>query len=148
MYASALPRDVFWDTVYYYYYYYYTTTTTTTTTTTAAATTTTTTTATTTLLIRVLQLLLQVHYRHVWNRYDDLMLMFFSLTFMCWGASAVDVLTNDELKLERPLWSQYDPRLIGELVFAISNLLAIIRLLFFFQITQAIGPLQVSHGNF
>jgi len=73
------------------------------------------------------------------------MLMFFSLTFICWGASAVDVYSNDEADLERPLWSQYDPHLIGELVFAVANLLAIIRLLFFFQITQAIGPLQVSY---
>jgi len=73
------------------------------------------------------------------------MLLFFSFTFICWGVSAADVVVNDEIDLERPLWSQYDPRLIGELVFAVANLLAIIRLLFFFQITQAIGPLQVYH---
>ena len=79
----------------------------------------------------------------MWNRYDDVMLLFFSFTFICWGASAADVVMNDEVNLERPLWSQYDPHLIGELVFAIANLLAIIRLLFFLQITQAIGPLQV-----
>jgi len=72
------------------------------------------------------------------------MLLFFSLTFICWGASAADVVANDELDLERPLWSQYDPRLISELLFAVANLLAIIRLLFFLQITQAIGPLQVG----
>ena len=72
------------------------------------------------------------------------MLTFFSFTFICWGASAADVTVNDEVDLERPLWSQYDPRLIGDLVFAVANLLAIIRLLFFFQITQAIGPLQVN----
>jgi len=86
----------------------------------------------------------QVHYRHIWNRYDDLMLLLFTLTFICWGASAADVANNDELSLERPLWSQYDPHIIGELVFAVANLLAIIRLLFFFQITQAIGPLQAQ----
>jgi len=71
------------------------------------------------------------------------MLVLFSLTFICWGASAADVLLNDEVHLERPLWSQYDPHLIAELVFAVANLLAIVRLLFFFQITEAIGPLQV-----
>jgi len=86
----------------------------------------------------------QVHYRHVWNRYDDLMLICFSLTFVCWIASGVDVIANDEIDLERPLWSQYDARLIGELVFAVANLLAIIRVLFFLQITQAIGPLRVT----
>jgi len=80
----------------------------------------------------------------VWNRYDDVMLLFFLLTFLCWGASVADVVVKDEVELERPLWSQYDPHLIGDLVFAVANLLAIIRLLFFFQITQAIGPLQVS----
>jgi len=88
--------------------------------------------------------MIQVHYRHVWNRYDDLMLVFFSFTFICWGASAADVVINDEVDLERPLWSQYDPRLVSELVFAVANLLAVIRLLFFLQITQAIGPLQAS----
>jgi len=83
----------------------------------------------------------------VWNRYDDVMLMFFSVTFICWGASAYDVVENSEVNLERPLWSQYDPRLISELVFAVANLLAVIRLLFFLQITQAIGPLQVRSAT-
>lgn len=89
-------------------------------------------------------LYVQVHYRHVWNRYDDIMLLLFSATFICWGALVVYVVDHDEIGLERPLWRQYDPQLIGELIFAVANLLAIIRLLFFFQITQAIGPLQVA----
>jgi len=75
------------------------------------------------------------------------MLLLFTLTFVCWAASAVDVTHHDDIDLERPLWSQYDPRLVGELVFAVANLLAVIRLLFFFQITQAIGPLQVASGQ-
>ena len=75
------------------------------------------------------------------------MLMLFTATFICWAASAVDVVHNDDVDLERPLWSQHDPHLVGELVFAVANLLAIIRLLFFFQITQAIGPLQVTPGG-
>jgi len=79
----------------------------------------------------------------VWNRYDDVILALFSLTFICWRASAADVLLNVEVHLERPLWSQYDPHHIAELVFAVANLLAIVHLLFFFQITEAIGPLQM-----
>ncbi|KAF0299960.1 Transient receptor potential-gamma protein [Amphibalanus amphitrite] len=82
-----------------------------------------------------------------WHWYDTITLCFFYLAFVCWAVSAYDVRHYDNVHLERKFWHQYDPTLVGESFSAVANILAFIKLLYVFQLSATLGPLQISLGK-
>ena len=89
----------------------------------------------------------QMYLRHGWNLYDIAMIVSFMLTFVFWYLSWVDVNSHGMADQPRPMWSQNDPRLIGEAFYASACVMAIVKLTFFMQITSYFGPLQVRYIN-
>src|SRR2546425_313794 len=81
---------------------------------------------------------------NAWNIYDVLMLSLFTATFICWGLASTKVAFHPvTASLPRYYWWEYDCRLVGEALYAYAILLAFPRLLFYMQINDQIGPLQV-----
>ncbi|XP_033119925.1 short transient receptor potential channel 4-like isoform X2 [Anneissia japonica] len=50
-------------------------------------------------------------------------------------------------KCEREFWSAWDPTLISEAMFAVANILSMLRLVYFFTANSHLGPLQISLGR-
>ena len=71
----------------------------------------------------------------------------FLTAFACWGWAALDVKWNDHVTLPRKYWSEYDPTIIGEALYAIATILAFGKLIYFFQIGNHLGPLQVRDNT-
>ncbi|XP_037079458.1 short transient receptor potential channel 3-like [Pollicipes pollicipes] len=82
-----------------------------------------------------------------WHWYDTIMLCFFYLAFVCWAVSGYDVRHYNNVHLHRKFWHQYDPTLVGESFTAVANILAFIKLLYVFQLSATLGPLQISLGK-
>ena len=90
---------------------------------------------------------LKRHFAQWWNLYDIVMLSAFVSTFAMWYLAEHDANRKENHQLDRKLWEGNDPTLVGEGFLAIASVLAFGRLLFVFQVSQDLGPLQVSFSR-
>ncbi|XP_017886297.1 short transient receptor potential channel 4-like [Ceratina calcarata] len=82
-----------------------------------------------------------------WYWFETIMILMFTMTFICWIIAAVDVRVNGQLELERKYWNMYDPTLIAEGIFCLATIMAFLKLLYIFQLSYNLGPLQISLGK-
>jgi len=82
-----------------------------------------------------------------WNRYNVVMNTVYIMTFVAWGFAEYDVSVHGGRDLDRTMWNQYDPTLVAEIFYIIAVIMSFGRVLYFFQINQQLGPLQVSLGH-
>lgn len=75
------------------------------------------------------------------------MLALFSLAFLFWIASEMDVQMNGHRDLQRKYWHEFDPTLIAEGIFCIATIMAFFKLLFVCQLDYHLGHLQISLGK-
>ncbi|CAH1777258.1 unnamed protein product [Owenia fusiformis] len=86
------------------------------------------------------------YFKTLWHIYDIVMIGTFVLTFVCWAISYTWVRIAgtsyaDEL---RRFWFAEDPILLAEGFFSIGTVLAFGRIVYLFQMSQILGPLQIS----
>ena len=75
--------------------------------------------------------------------YDLVMQLLFIGAFLSWLAAAYDVNIHDNQQLPRHFWDQYDPTLIGEAFYAFAFVFAFGKIMYFLQLDNHLGPLQV-----
>ncbi|XP_051170888.1 short transient receptor potential channel 4-like isoform X2 [Leptopilina boulardi] len=86
-------------------------------------------------------------FRSPRNWYKLSMLALFSLAFLFWIASEMDVQMNGHRDLQRKYWHEFDPTLIAEGIFCIATIMAFFKLLFVCQLDYHLGHLQISLGK-
>ena len=91
---------------------------------------------------------LKIYKKNKWVLFRCLMTSLFLASFL---TRSVNVLIaaehGDEYReLERQLWPWNDPMLVSEALFCIAVVMAFIRIIQLFQISQVLGPLQISLG--
>ncbi|XP_077485192.1 short transient receptor potential channel 4-like [Amblyomma americanum] len=86
------------------------------------------------------------YFRNLWHWYDIVMLSVFFLTFIFWIVAWVEMLGDPSEGSVPPRkdWPSTDSTLIHEALFAVSSVLSVFKLMFFFQESAKLGPLQVS----
>ncbi|XP_060847002.1 short transient receptor potential channel 4-like [Rhopalosiphum padi] len=85
-------------------------------------------------------------FRNLWNVFDTVKLVLFTVSFMCWALTGALVGRVSE-NLDRKYWHWADPQLVAEALFAVATVMAYMRLLFLCQLNYDIGPMQVSLGK-
>ncbi|KAH9368729.1 hypothetical protein HPB48_004748 [Haemaphysalis longicornis] len=86
------------------------------------------------------------YFRSRWNWYDIVMICLFVLTFIFWIAAWAEVLQDPSKGAVPPRneWKSFDNTLIHEALFAVSSVLSVFKLMYYFQESAKLGPLQVS----
>ena len=84
------------------------------------------------------------YLRQKWNMFDVITVVLFDAALGCWIWSLMDVKWHGNRDLPRNEWDQYDPTIIAELFYSIAITMAFGKILYFFQIGQALGPLLTS----
>lgn len=90
----------------------------------------------------------QRFFRNLWNVFDTVKLMLFTMAFVFWAVAGVlvaGVWVSDDL--DRKYWHWADPQLLAEGLFTVATVMAYMRLLFLCQLNYYIGPMQVSLGK-
>ncbi|CAH1777259.1 unnamed protein product [Owenia fusiformis] len=85
----------------------------------------------------------RVFFREKWNWYDLLMITVFLLTFLFWTISFFEVAKHGGADIPRRYWKWNDPLLIAEGLYSFATVMAFGRILYIFQISQILGPLQL-----
>lgn len=85
-------------------------------------------------------------FKYGWNLYDVCTLTAFWLAIAFWISAQIhfNMIPCHLQVLERKYWSGLDPVLMADGFFVIASVLAYLRLLFYFQISKHIGPMQVA----
>ncbi|XP_065307424.1 short transient receptor potential channel 4-like [Dermacentor albipictus] len=86
------------------------------------------------------------YFRNLWHWYDITMLSVFILTFIFWIVAWAEMLgdPSEGTVPTRKDWPSTDSTLIHEALFAVSSVLSVFKLMFYFQESAKLGPLQVS----
>ncbi|ODM96467.1 Short transient receptor potential channel 5 [Orchesella cincta] len=86
-----------------------------------------------------------------WNWYDLCLILSFIATFTCWGFAWINfqMPENEPFNsaVERIMWREYSPEILGECFLAIATMFAYGRLIRFLQIFKTTGPLAVGIGK-
>ena len=88
---------------------------------------------------------IKIFFREWWHIYDVLTIVVFYISFSNRLAAYVQVEENGLVygSLLRKYWPADDPTLIGEGFFSVGVVMTFGRLLYLFQISQILGPLQI-----
>jgi hypothetical protein len=76
-------------------------------------------------------------------RFDVVTLSLFGMAFLCWSWAEIEVLRDGNRYLPRHMWRSHDPTLLAESLYAWATVCAFLKLLYFMQIDNNLGPLQV-----
>jgi hypothetical protein len=85
-----------------------------------------------------------------WNWLDFLMMCLYLCTISIrLSAYIIYVYLNEDQHIVRYIvrtyWHAYEPMLVAEALFAVGNVLSFARIIYLFQISPYLGPLQVKY---
>lgn len=90
------------------------------------------------------------YVRQSWNWLDFIMLSLYLCTFalrcVAWYQLTYYPDKYGEREIPRLNWPENDPTLISEGVFAVANVFSFARIIYLFQASPYLGPLQISLG--
>ncbi|KAH7951540.1 hypothetical protein HPB52_010287 [Rhipicephalus sanguineus] len=86
------------------------------------------------------------YFSSMWHWYDITMISLFLLTFIFWIVAWAELLGDPSEGTVPPRkdWPSMDSTLIHEALFAVSSVMSVFKLMFYFQESAKLGPLQVS----
>ncbi|XP_067141263.1 short transient receptor potential channel 4-like [Centruroides vittatus] len=83
-------------------------------------------------------------FKNLWNWYNLVLELMLSMTFILWFKSWIDIHRTGAKDVPREFWPPYDFTLIHEALLSCSGVLAIAKMMYFFQQSFYLGPIQVS----
>ncbi|XP_023240102.1 short transient receptor potential channel 4-like [Centruroides sculpturatus] len=83
-------------------------------------------------------------FQNPWNWYNIILELMLMTTFIFWFKSWIDIHHMGAKDVPRQFWSPYDSTLIHEALLSFSGVLAIGKMLYYFQQSFHLGPIQVS----
>ncbi|KAL3201891.1 hypothetical protein MRX96_012164 [Rhipicephalus microplus] len=86
------------------------------------------------------------YFSSMWHWYDITMISLFLLTFIFWIVAWAQMLGDPSGGTVPPRkdWPSMDSTLIHEALFAVSSVMSVFKLMYYFQESAKLGPLQVS----